>query len=80
MSTDNLTPTVAENVKAAMTAAGESLLSMERGTGLTRDKLRRRLTGTSPWTTPEIALVSLHLKVSVSDLVTQQGALTEQVA
>ena len=61
MHTDTLTPTVAANVDKAMKAAGENLSSMERGTGLSRSKLRNRLTGKFPWSTFEMTVVASHL-------------------
>lgn len=70
MATDNLTPTIASNVQAAMMLTGDTLSSLERATGLTRSKLRTRIFGHSPWKSDEIALVAVHFGVTPEALST----------
>jgi len=68
MATNNLDKTVALNVQAAMDEAGENLLSMERSTGITRSKLRRRLSGNCAWGTSELAVIAQHFGIQPADL------------
>jgi hypothetical protein len=70
MDTDRVNRTVASNVQDAMDAATpkQNLFSMERGTGISRTRLRLRLTGNSDWKTSEMALVSKHLGIQPADL------------
>lgn len=74
MATDNLTPIVRSNVREAMEAAGETLSSLERATGLTRSKLRTRIFGHSPWSTTEIALMAAHFGTTPDALCTRKAA------
>lgn len=74
MATDNLTPTVATNVQAAMKLTGDTLSSLERATGLTRSKLRNRIFGHSPWKTSEIALMAVHFGTTPDALCTRRAA------
>lgn len=55
---------VASSVAAAIQAAGESTKSVADATGIARVTLIRRLTGTTPFTVAELALIAHHLNTT----------------
>jgi hypothetical protein len=68
MATKSLDETVALNVQAAMDLADENLLSMEKSTGITRSKFRRRLSGKCSWGTTELAIIAAHFGIEPAAL------------
>lgn len=57
----NFSEQVARSVATAIEAAGENPKSIADATGIARMTLVRRLTGTSPFTVAELAVIARHL-------------------
>lgn len=55
---------VARNVAAAVSAAGETTKNVAEATGIARMTLTRRLTGATPFTVAELALIARHLDLT----------------
>jgi len=75
MDTDPHFPTkVARSVAAAIEAAGESTKSVADATGIARVTLIRRLTGTTPFTVAELALIARYLDTTPDKFMTEAAA------
>lgn len=59
----------AARVQTALDAAGRSTLALSEQTGIPRTTLLRRLTGTSPFTVDELALIASNLDIEVHSLI-----------
>ncbi|WP_284294506.1 helix-turn-helix domain-containing protein [Luteimicrobium album] len=73
--TNDLNATVAQNVGLALDSQGRSITDLSRTTGIAERTLRRRMTGTSDWTTGEIALICASLGTSPQSLMRKAPSL-----
>lgn len=71
---DTLKTTVAARVRAAIDAAGLTLLGLSEATGIPRTTLTRRLSGVSSFTVEELEALARELGTDVSDWMRQGAA------
>lgn len=65
----DITRETARRVQAALDFAGRTPLAVSEQTGIPRTTLLRRLTGTSPFTVGELALIATFLDIPVHSLI-----------
>lgn len=66
--TDDYSARVADVIRRANEAAGRTPIMLASLTGISRETLKRRLIGGSPFTTKEIALISPHIGMTPTEI------------
>lgn len=66
---------IAERVRAAMDAAGQSEVVLADATDIPRTTLRRRLSGRSNWMTSELTAICEHLDVPLLSLLSDETSV-----
>jgi lambda repressor-like predicted transcriptional regulator len=66
--TDAYSARVADIIRQANEAAGRTPIKLATLTGISRETLKRRLTGGSPFTTYELALIAPYIGMSPTEI------------